>query len=132
MSAFTFVTDVAEVIIDDNMDVIEDYSDNLPHHDIIVKNLCKNWNDANMLQHYNTPILKDKIKSCTMYGYRSKNNKTELRIVFVMNPRVRLTERVKNEIVSLTSAQLTDGWGESYLSPCNIMTDENNTRFYVE
>ena len=96
MATFTMITNVTEVIVDDNMDYVEDYTENLPHHDIIVKNACDDWNKANMLQYYDTPIVKGKIKSCVMHGKKTSDGETELHIVFAMNPHVRLTEKVKN------------------------------------
>lgn len=129
MAVFQFITTFAEVEIDKNGDFIADYDTNLPHHDIIAKNMEKSWNDMHIERFYDG-ILTDKIESAIMKCKRNKGV-SEAIISIKMKPGTRLTQKYRDAIIDQTSAQLSDGWGESFFGPINIMTDENK-RFYAE
>lgn len=130
MSTFMFITNFHEIEIDNDLNVIDDYDFNLPHHDIIAANAEKSWNEMHMEQFYDG-FLKDKVESAKMKCRVNKDGESEGVILIKMKKGVRLTEKCRNAIVEQTSAQLSDGWGESFFGPINIMTD-GHTRFYVE
>lgn len=130
MATFKFITTFTEIALDKNGNIIADYETNLPHHDMITRAAEKSWNDMHMEQYYDG-ILTDKIESAVMKCRKSKTGETEAVINIKAKPGVRLTSKYKNAIVDQTSAQLSDGWGESFFGFVNIMSD-GNERFCVE
>lgn len=132
MSKFKYITNLVETELDDDNNAICDYETNLPHHDVIIKEICKSWNDMHMEQYYDG-CLKDKIHSAVMSAYRDKNHsdKCMVEITFVLKNGCRLTETCRDAIIDQTNAQFTDGWGESFFGYGNIMTD-GGKRFIVE
>lgn len=127
MSRFIYSTTVSETEIDIFGNTIADYDTHLPHKDIISKKLCNNWNNAHMEQYYDG-ILKDKIDSTKMAFREDAEGTLVMNITFTMKAGIRLTEKYRTALVSQTGAQMTDGWGESFLGYNNIMTN-GTTRF---
>lgn len=127
MSKFTYQTSVSETIFDSEGRSIADHDVNLPHENIISKTLCDNWNKMNMEQYYDG-ILKDNIVSAVMKP-KNENGELILNITFTLKKGVRLTHKYRDAIIDQTSAQMTDGWGESNLGYNNIMTAPDGTRF---
>ena len=130
MATFKFITTFSEITLDQNDNIVVDYETNLPHHDIISRAAEKSWNDLHMERFYDG-ILTDKIESATMKCRRSGSGATEAVISIKAKPGVRLISKYRDAIVDQTSAQLSDGWGESFFGFVNIMSD-GNERFCVE
>ena len=130
MSTFMFITTFNEVEFDNDGNIIADYETNLPHHDMISAEAERSWNEMKMEQYYDG-ILTDKIESARMKCRKTKTGETEAVIRFKMKAGVRLTERYRNAIVEQTSAQFSDGWGESFFGMVNVMTD-GKKKFFVE
>lgn len=130
MSKFIYNTTVSEVEIDSQGHTVADYDKNLPHKDVISREMCASWNNMHMEQYYDE-ILKDKIDSAVMTCKENNDGELIAKITFTMKPGVRLTEKYRNAIINQTSAQMSDGWGESFFGYNNIMTD-GTTRFIIE
>ena len=130
MAIFKFITTFVETQLDENDNFVEDYEINLPHHSMIANAAEKSWNDMHMEQYYDG-ILENKIESAIMKCRKSKTGVSEAVINVKMKDGIRLTSKYRDAIVQQTSAQLSDGWGESFFGYCNIMTD-GKTRFIVE
>ncbi len=130
MSTFTFITTFSEVELDKDGNIIADYEINLPHHDMITAEAERSWNKMKMEQYYDG-ILTGKVESARMKCRKTKDGISEAVIKIKMNEGVRLTQKYRDVIVSQTSAQLSDGWGECFFGYANIMTD-GEKKFFVE
>lgn len=130
MATFTFITTFNEVEVDNDNNSVVDYTSDLPHHDLISAAAEKSWNEMHMEQFYDG-ILTDKVESAVMKCRKNINRETKATISVKMKPGSRLTEKYRNALIDQTSAQLIDGWGESFFGYINIMTDNNGKRFYV-
>ena len=132
MSKFEYITNLTETELDENGNVICDYETNLPHHDLIIKKICKSWNDMHMEQYYDGQ-LKDKINSAVMSAYRDQTHSGQcsVKITFTLKKGCRLTESCRDAIIDQTNAQFSDGWGEGFFGYSNIMTD-GKRHFIVE
>ena len=80
------------------------------------------------MEQYYDGILKDNIVSTVMKP-KNENGELILNITFTLKKGVRLTQKYRHAIIDQTSAQMTDGWGESNLGYNNIMTAPDGTRF---
>lgn len=132
MSKFEYIYNLMETELDENNNVIGDYETNLPHHTLIIKEICKSWNDMHMEKYYDGR-LKDKIHSAVMSAYhdRTHSGMCSVKITFVLKKGYRLTEPCRDAIIYQTNAQFIDGWGEGFFGYGNIMTD-GKRRFFVE
>lgn len=122
MSKYIYSTTVSETEIDAQGNTLADYDTHLPHKDTIAKKMTDSWNSMHMEQYYDE-ILKDKIDSDVMSCKENVHGELVAKITFTMKPGVRLTEKYRRAIADQTSAQMSDGWGESFFGYNNIMTD---------
>lgn len=130
MASFHILYSFHEVECTKHGDYIKEYETHLPHAKTIAKNAENSWNSLPMHQYFDG-ILKDKIESCTMKCRVTPYNELVGNITIKATPGFRLTSKVKDEIDDQISAQLSDGWGESFFGLVNIMEDNNNY-FYVD
>lgn len=130
MSQFIYQTTVSEAVFDPKDSTIIDYDTHLPHAKYVAQNMCNDWNNAHMEQYYDN-ILKNKIDSAVMKCKENSDGELVASITFTLKKGVRLTEKYRKAIVEQTSAQMSDGWGESYFGYNNIMTAPDEMRFYV-
>lgn len=131
MSKHGFIYRPCEVVCDKEGNIINEHETDLPHFDMIRKEMEDNWNSMHMEQYFDG-ILKDKIAECTLKFINIGLPYPTALINAVGVPRFRFTEKVRNEIDEQIFAQLVDGWGEGFFGPVNIMTAPDGTRFYVE
>lgn len=130
MSKFIYCTSVSEDVLNSENLSIADYDTNLPHADFISEKICDSWNSANMEQYYDD-ILKNNIVSAVMKCVENEKGELMVNITFTLKRGIRLTDKYRNAIIDQTSAQMSDGWGESFFGYNNIMTAPDGTRFYV-
>lgn len=130
MSKFVYCTSVSEDVLDSKGLSIADYDANLPHADYISEKLCDGWNSMHMEQYYDG-ILKNNIVSAVMKCAENEKGELMLNITFTLKKGIRLTDKYRNAIIDQTSAQMSDGWGESFFGYNNIMTAPDGTRFCV-
>lgn len=130
MSKFIYCTPVSEGVLNSEGLSIADYDTNLPHADYISKKLCDDWNRMHMEQYYDG-ILKDNIISAVMKCIKNEKGELVLNITFTFKKGIRVTDKYRNAIIDQTSAQMSDGWGESFFRYNNIMTAPDGTKFYV-
>lgn len=131
MSIYKTRFHVRELNFDDKDNFIGEFETNLPHHDFLCKEMCKSWNDMHM-EHFYDGILKGMLASVTMSYGKDENGKSFGRITFRGKPGFRFSQKVKDEMDEQTTAQFTDGWGESFLYPYNIMTAPDGTKVALE
>ena len=135
MSKLIYSYKINETVLDNDDDFVEDYETNLPHGDELLAHMCKDWNDMNMHRFYDG-VLENKIASAVMYPCikTNANNEKEYigRIEFVGAPKVRFTQKIRDEIINQTDAQFSDGWGESFFGYANIMTMSDGTHVIAE
>lgn len=131
MSVYYTRFHIRELNLDENDNIIGEYEKNLPHHEFICKEMCKSFNDTHMEQFYDG-ILKDRLARVTMSYGQDGDGKSYGRIRFVGKPGVRFTQKVKDAIDEQTTDQFTDGWGEGFFYPTNIMTAPDGIRVAVE
>lgn len=130
MSSVRYIYRIAETQLDDYGNEVAHYTYNLPHHEMIAKNLTEGWNNMHM-EGFFDGILKGNIESCVMKCI--KMNGESLAYITITTKRgFRLSAKRRNEIFSQLEGQITDGWGESYLDYSNIMTDAEGERFFPE
>ena len=82
------------------------------------------------MEQYYDGILKDNIVNAVMKP-KNENGKLILNITFTLKRGVRLTQKYRDTIINQTSAQMSDGWGESNLGYSNIMTAPDGTKLCV-
>lgn len=129
MSTVRFLTDLIEVPCDKKGErEWEEIDENLPHHELISKLICESWNTAHMEQYFDG-VLKDNIASAIMNCMKDGDGKTVAVITVTGKPNFRFSEKRRNEIYDQVSAQLSDGWGESFFH--KEFTDEHGARFTV-
>ena len=119
-----------EVALDDSGHCIEEYEKDLPHHDMIAKEMCKSFNNMH-IERFFDGILKDNIKSATM-KFKKVNNESIAVITIEGVPNFRFSEPRRNQIFEQMDGQLSDGWGETFFGFGNIMQDKDGNHFCVE
>lgn len=132
MSTFNFITSFTETTLDNDECPLNYYTNNLPHHSLIIKKACESWNEMHMEQYYDG-ILENKVKSAVMSAFRDRtcSKNCSVKIAITLEPGIRMTEKYRKAITEQTSAQLTDGWGEGFFGYINVMSD-GKTKFIVE
>ena len=65
MSSVRYIYRIAETQLDDYGNEVAHYTYNLPHHEMIAKNLTEGWNNMHM-EGFFDGILKGNIESCVM------------------------------------------------------------------
>lgn len=130
MSQFIYQTTISEAVFDPKDSSIIDYDTHLPHAKYISQNMCDDWNNAHMEQYYDE-ILENKIDNAVMKCKENNRGELVVSITFTLKKGTRLTERYRKAIIDQTSAQMSDGWGESFFTYNNIMTAPDGTRFYI-
>jgi ribosomal protein S24E len=134
MSKIISIYTCNEIIVDNDDNFISEHDRNLPHADFIVKEMCEQWNkdaDDFMLDIMNKEFG-NRIQSCYMKPYIDEKDKTSVAVHIVGKPGVRFTVPFKNKIWNFMSAQYSDGWGEGFFGPVNIMIAPDGTRLYVD
>lgn len=132
MSKLYSLMDLHEIIVrdDDGEEYEEAYEKDLPHHDIIAKEICDSWNEMKM-EKYFYGTLKDKIKSAKMRCYRDKTNgKTIAKITIEGIPGFRFGSVRRAMVFDQIESQMSDGWGEGFFG-C-MFTAPDGTKFFVD
>ena len=118
MSARIVLYKIEEVHIDDDLNFSQSFLTNLPHAKEIGEDAMRSWNSLPMADYFSDE-LKGKIADCKMDYTIDKNGGLDLRIKTTAIPRFRLTQARTDAIYEQISAQLSDGWGESFFGPIN-------------
>lgn len=130
MSSVRYIYRLTETEIDKYYNEVKRYERDLPHHDMIAKNLTEGWNNLHMERFFNG-ILKDKIESAIMKVVKKAGE--SLAIITITGVKgFRLSEKRRCEIFNQVDAQIIDGWGEAFLDLSNFMSDSNGVRFFPE
>lgn len=132
LSKLYYYIDLYEVIIrnDNGEEYEETYTENLPHHDIIAKEICDNWNEMHMEKYFDG-IIEGKIRSAKMTCCRRKDTgETVAKITIEGIPGYRFGSRRRAEVFDQLDAQMSDGWGEGFFDSL-IMTAPDGVDFYV-
>ena len=119
-----------ELVLDKQGNCLKEYETNLPHHDMIAKEMADSWNSTNIVRCFDG-ILKDKIASAKMKVKKIKDDTVAV-ITVIGKPNIRFSQTITNEIYDQIDAQFSDGWGEGFFGYINIMTADDGTIFCVE
>ena len=133
MSKIYYYMDLHEVLIveEDGEEYEETHAENLPHHDIIAKEICDSWNEMHMEKYFNDKLA-DKIQSATMRCYRDKESgKTIAKITIEGVPHYRFGSVRRDMVFEQLNAQMSDGWGEGFFRAYELKAPDG-TRFYVD
>lgn len=132
MSKYVLCVSFHEIALNADDEFLGEYTVKLPHHKYIVNAACESWNKMHMEQYYDG-VLAGKITSAVMYPYRdvSGEGKCMVKIEVVLKQGIRMNEKYRASILRQTSAQLVDGWGESFYGYVNVMTVDGQ-RFMVD
>lgn len=129
MSRLYYITDVAEIPLD--AEGYEMYSEikeyNLPHHEMIAKEMCNSWN-AMHIEKFFTGVLKGNIASAKM-TCKKENGKTVAKVTVIGVSNFRFSEKRRNLVFEQLSAQMSDGWGEGFFH--REFEDEKGKKFTV-
>ena len=90
---------------------------------------CDTWNGVDIKSTY-SGVLKDKIASCKMTYRKDDDGQTLLVVKIICVPGFRLSEKRRAELIEQTSAQFSDGIGESIFH--NTITCADGKRVYAE
>lgn len=124
-----------EVIVDDNGNFVKDYTENLPHHDQIIKTFCDAFNTSakdHLLNILNKDVG-DKIAAMKAKPYaKAEPGKTIIVVAITAKPNARFTEKLRTQVFDWISTQYSDGWGEGFFGPVNVLTADDGTRFYID
>ena len=114
---------------------IKEYTHDLPHGKELLKKMCESWNKSNMHQFYDG-ILSNNIIAAKMRPVTELDNEGNKafygKIEITGKPGFRFSQKIREEIDEQTSAQITDGWGETFLGSVNIITMPDGTRCYAD
>lgn len=134
MSYITSTYTCHEIIVDSNDNYISDHETNLPHADLISKTFCAEFNKASrdyLLDTMNNE-LDNKITSLKAQPSKASGTDTVIDIRIIAKPGIRFTAKLRNAVYDFMSVQFSDGWGEGFFGPVNILTANDGTRFYID
>ena len=138
MSYVISLYDCHEIIVDNNNNFVKEHCKNLPHDQFIKDEFCKQFNKA--VHDYLLNIINNecddkisKIIAKPMDNHKSgKPIATTVGVYIYGKPYVRFTKKFKEKVFDFMSSQYSDGWGEGFFGPVNIMTAPDGTRLYVD
>lgn len=133
MSYITSLYVCHEIIVDDNNNFISEHKTNLPHAELISKTFCEQFDKA--AKDYLLNVMNNELgnRIALLKAMPSKAcNETIISIRITAKPGVRFTSKLRNAVYDFISLQFSDGWGEGFFGPVNIITADDGTRFYID
>ena len=133
MSYITSLYVCHEIIVDSNNNFISEHETNLTHAELISKTFCEQFDRA--AEDYLLNIMNNELgnRIALLKAMPSKaRNETIISIRITAKPGVRFTSKLRNAVYDFMSSQFSDGWGEGFFGPANIITANDGTRFYID